>query len=347
MSLCNSLGIDKPIIQAPMAGVQNWQLAVAVANAGGLGSIPCGMLTKDQVLSEIVNFKQHSNHHYNLNFFCHDMPEVTPQALQAWEDRLSPYYQSFSVNPPKELSGLRMPFDADMADAIAPYQPPIVSFHFGLPRQDLVNRLKSWGTIIMSSATTCEEGIWLQQNGADVVIAQGAEAGGHRSMFLTSDPATQVPTSELIVNLKNQLSIPVIAAGGIATNRDVKNMIRSGASGVQIGTSYLLCHEAKTTELHKQAIRSKQATTALTNIFSGRLARGITNKVMEDLHFINDKAPAFPYASVALTPLRSKAEALGSSDFSPLWAGENRNGCKEVSASALTTSLWESDDPLN
>lgn len=340
MELCNILGIEKPIIQAPMAGVQNWELAAAVSNSGGLGSIPCGMLTLEQVLSEISHFKQHSDKNYNLNFFCHEMPVIDHQALKVWQEELAPYYQSYSVSPPSDISGLRTPFNAEYADVLQPIQPPIISFHFGLPSQALVKRIKSWGTVIISTATTVEEGLWLQENGADVVIAQGREAGGHRGMFLTSDPLTQVSTTELLESLKHELSMPVVAAGGIATHVEVREMMNLGASGVQVGTSYLLCDEAKTTALHRQAILSKSRTTALTNIFSGRLARGITNKVMEDLGFTTDKAPQFPYASVAMAPLRSKAEALGCSDFSPLWAGENRNGCQEVPASHLTAALW-------
>lgn len=326
-----------------MAGVQNWELAAAVSNAGGLGSIPCGMLTKDQVLSEISNFKQHSEKPYNLNFFCHEMPVVDHPALKAWEEQLSSYYQSLSVAPPQEITGLRVPFDQSIADAIEPHKPPVISFHFGLPAQELVKRLKSWGTVILSSATTQEEGLWLQENGADIVIAQGIEAGGHRGMFMTSDPSTQLTTTDLVACLKRELLIPVVAAGGIATHVEVREMIGLGASGVQIGTSYLLCDEAKTSSLHRKEIQSNSRKTALTNIFSGRLARGITNKVMEDLNFVNDKAPTFPYAAVALAPLRAKAETLGLPDFTPLWAGQNRSGCKEVSASKLTEELCGKD----
>jgi len=340
MNLCSILGIEKPIIQAPMAGVQNWELAVAVSNSGGLGSIPCGMLTKDQVLFEIINFRKHSNKTYNLNFFCHKMPETNHQALEAWEEQLSPYYESFSIKPLNEISGLRVPFDANLADAIEPHKPPILSFHFGLPSAELVTRIKSWGTVVISSATTKEEGVWLEENGADIVIAQGYEAGGHRGMFMTSDASTQLPTLELVACLKHELSVPIVAAGGIATSTDIKEMIRLGASGVQVGTSYLLCDEAKTSAIHRQAIKSKNSITALTNIFSGRLARGITNKIMKELNFIASKAPEFPYASIAIGPLRSKAESQGKSDFTPLWSGTDRSGCKEISATKLTYELW-------
>lgn len=340
MNLCSILGIDKPIIQAPMAGVQNWELAVAVSSSGGLGSIPCGMLTKEQVLLEITNFRKHSNKAYNLNFFCHKMPDIDHPELKAWEEQLSPYYESFSIKPQKEVSGLRLPFDINLADALESHKPPVLSFHFGLPSPELVTRIKSWGTVVISSATTKQEGVWLEKNGADVVIAQGFEAGGHRGMFMTSDPSTQLPTSELVVCLKHELSVPVVAAGGIATNSDIKEMIKLGASGVQIGTSYLLCDEAKTSAIHREALKSKNSVTALTNIFSGRLARGITNKIMKELNFIASKAPQFPYASIAINPLRSKAESQNKSDFTPLWSGTDRSGCKEISATKLTNELW-------
>ena len=342
MNICRILGIEKPIIQAPMAGAQNWELAVAVSESGGLGSIPCGMLTKDQILSEINNFKEHSDKPYNLNFFCHVMPAINHQALKSWEERLKKHYDSLSVNPPEKISGLRVPFDVSVADILEPHKPPIISFHFGLPSEDLIARIKSWGTIIISSATTKEEGVWLQENGADIVIAQGKEAGGHRAMFMTSDPSTQLLTSDLLVCLKQELSVPIVAAGGIATNSNITDIMKLGASGVQIGTSYLLCDEAKTSDVHRNAIKSNSNKTALTNIFSGRLARGITNKLMTDLNYISDKAPEFPYASIAIAPLRAKAESLNQSDFSPLWAGTNRSGCKEISAVDLTNSLWTS-----
>ena len=334
-------GIKKSIVQAPMAGVQDWQLAVAVSESGGLGSIPCGMLSPDQVISEVVNFKKHSSKPFNLNFFCHDMPAVDAHVIKAWEEQFKADYDFYSVAPPKETSGLRVPFDDVIASRLEEIKPPVMSFHFGLPSPNLVKKIKSWGTVILSSATTKEEGIWLQSHGADVVIAQGKEAGGHRAMFLTTDPSTQVATTELVSSLKSVLSIPIIAAGGIDSSSRVTEMLELGASGVQVGTSYLLCHEAKTSELHREALKSQETKTALTNVFSGRLARGIVNKVMVDRGFITPLAPAFPYASIAIAPLRSKAESFNRPDFSPLWSGTNRSGCREVSAAQLTNELWK------
>ncbi|WP_299729194.1 nitronate monooxygenase [uncultured Endozoicomonas sp.] len=339
MALCKLLGIEKPIIQAPMAGVQNWELAVAVSEAGGLGSIPCGMLSNEQIETEIQQFIAHSTKPYNLNFFCHTMPDIDHQALQHWEYTLQKHFQRLSVNPPTEVAGLRVPFDNHIADIIEPYQPPVVSFHFGLPSPTLIKRIKSWGTVILSSATTVEEGIWLQENGADAVIAQGIEAGGHRAMFMTSDPDTQRSTMTLLNDLLQVLSVPVIAAGGIATGKNVQEALHQGAAGVQMGTTYLLCHEAKTSKVHRKALASKDQPTELTNVFSGRLARGIKNLLMEDQGFISSAAPPFPYASLAISPLRQKAESQGSSDYSPLWAGTNQTGCQEVSAKVITEEL--------
>ncbi|MEZ5535464.1 MAG: nitronate monooxygenase [Thiolinea sp.] len=341
MNLSDIPGIKTPVIQAPMAGVQDWELAVAVSEAGGLGSIPCGMLSHEQIVSEIESFRSHSNRPYNLNFFTHDMPETDVAALKRWETLLRPYFESWSVIPPEQVSGLRLPFDRSIADLIEPYKPPVISFHFGLPEPGLVSRIKSWGTVIMSSATTVAEGLWLESHGADIVIAQGNEAGGHRAMFLTDDINTQLPTRELVTALTGQLPVPVIAAGGLAGKQDIYDVMQLGASGAQLGTAYLLCREAKTTRLHREALKSVDAPTALTNVFSGRPARGITNRLMLEIGPVSEAAPEFPYASVALAPLRKAAEASGLTDFTPLWSGTNRSGCREISAGELTLELWD------
>jgi nitronate monooxygenase len=342
MYLSEVLGIDIPIIQAPMAGVQNWRLAAAVSNAGALGSIPCGMLGNDQIVQEIEAFRAASNAHYNLNFFCHAMPAFDQAVQDRWLQRLAPYYREWHLDPPAEIGALRRPFDEQIAEAIAAYKPPVLSFHFGLPEPSLVDAIKSWGGIILSSATTLDEGQWLQDNGADAVIAQGVEAGGHRAMFLTQDIATQSAMQPLLDGLLEKLSVPVIAAGGISNNAKVKSVLSSGAAAVQIGTSYLLCDEATSSQPHRIALQELGAETALTNVFSGRPARGICNRLMQELNGFCDDAPAFPYAAVALGPLRTAAEAAGSSDFTPLWAGIDRSGCREISAAALTRSLWSS-----
>ena len=333
------LGTKLNIIQAPMAGVQNWELAVAVSNAGCLGSIPCGMLTPEQVVAEIELFSAHSDKPYNLNFFCHEMEPIDQKSLAHWQLLLKNYYNDLGAEKPKSFRGLRYPFDAEMADRIEPFKPPIISFHFGLPSPELIERIKSWGTVILSSATTIEEGIWLEKHGADIIIAQGVEAGGHRAMFLTTDIKSQMPVVELVNALKSHVSVPIVAAGGIGSKQDIRKLVELGSCGVQLGTAFLLCDEAKTSEVHKAAIKSHNQITAITNVFTGRPARGIQNKVMTDLGYMTDEAPKFPYASIAMAPLRAEAESQFSGDFTPLWAGTNRRACEEISASDLLKAL--------
>lgn len=340
MNICEELAIDKPIIQAPMAGVQDWRLAAAVSNAGGLGSIPCGMLAAEQLVEHLHSFNKHSSHSYNVNFFCHDMPMPDESTLEEWLAMLLPYYEEFEVEVPKGLTGLRLPFADSFADILEEFKPPVVSFHFGLPAADLLDRVKSWGSKVLSSATTIEEGVWLEDNGADIVIAQGLEAGGHRGMFLRTDLNQQLDTAELLTQLKESISLPIVAAGGINKHSDIVAMMDLGASAVQLGTAYLLCEEARTSIVHRAAIKQGTAKTALTNVFSGRLARGVSNRAMKELSFISQLAPEFPYASIALAPLRAAAEKRGRNDFTPMWAGSHYATCREISAGELTRQLW-------
>ena len=335
------LKTELPIIQAPMAGVQDSKLVVAVCNAGGLGSLPCGMLSTDAIVSEIQAIRQATSRPFNLNFFCHEMPVYSEQQHSRWQAKLQSYFDELgapSVSSPSGAS--RVPFNHDIADAIEAFSPEIISFHFGLPDDELLFRVKSWGTKVLSSATTLAEAQWLAAKGVDGIIAQGVEAGGHRGMFLTDDISTQMGTFALVRQLVKVVDLPVIAAGGIADSEGVRAALALGACAVQVGTAYLLCDEATTSVLHRTALNSSQAQhTALTNIFSGRPARGIVNRVMRELGYMCDAAPAFPYASIEMTQLRSAAEKQGSSDFSPLWSGQNTSGCKAVSASALTKEL--------
>ena len=332
------LGIDVPIIQAPMAGVQDWRLAAAVSEAGGLGSIPCGMLDVAQVVSAIENSCAASSKPYNLNFFCHAMPEPNEPELKRWLQELKPYYTEYGIDQPSDLGALRLPFSQAVLDAIKPYRPPVISFHFGLPSQALLVQIKAWGAMVLSSATTIEEALWLEANGADIVIAQGIEAGGHRGNFLSSDLSTQLPTEALVNALNEQIALPIIAAGGIASRGDTEAMLQAGASAVQVGTSYLLCTEATTSEVHRKALQGEGETT-ITNVFSGRPARGITNRLIKEQGEMSPYAPVFPYATAGSAPLRKAAEAKGLADFTPLWSGTNRSGFKPVSAADITREL--------
>jgi nitronate monooxygenase len=335
------LGIELPIIQAPMAGSQGSALAVAVANAGGLGSLPCATLSLDAMHAELVTIKAQTDKPFNVNFFCHVPPMPNAAREAAWRALLLPYFRQLGIEtsgiPP--ASGLA-PFSAEVAEVLAEFEPAVVSFHFGLPSIELLQRVRAWGAKILSSATTVAEAQWLEDRGVDAIIAQGLEAGGHRGMFLSEEIGTQVGTFALLPQIVRAVKIPVIAAGGIADANGVAAAIALGAAGVQVGTTYLLCPEATTSAAHRAALHSETARhTALTNLFTGRPARAIASQIVMELGPMSDVAPAFPLASAAIAPLRAKAESQGCGDFSPLWAGQNVSGCQEISAADLTRAL--------
>ena len=324
-----------------MAGSQGSALAIAVSNAGGLGSLPCAMLSLEQMKNELTAIARGTSQPYNVNFFCHTPPAPQPEREAEWKALLAPYYHEFEIDPAKIPSGPgRTPFGHDHADILESFKPPIVSFHFGLPSADLVARVKSIGSQVWSSATTVDEALWLEAHGADAIIAQGNEAGGHRGIFLTDDLTTQVGTFALVPQIARRVKVPVIAAGGIADAKGVAAVMTLGASAAQLGTAYLLCPEATTSAVHRAAIKSEDArNTALTNLFTGRPARGIVNRFIREMGPINPCAPAFPLAAAAIAPLRQRAEAAHSGSFSPLWCGQNPGGAGEMSAAELTRSL--------
>ena len=341
MTLQQLLGIELPIIQAPMAGVQGGALAVAVSNAGGLGSLPCALLSLDAIRSELATIKAHTGRPFNVNFFCHTPPTPSAEREVAWRATLAPYYKEYGIDVSKiPVAPGRAAFSSEAADVLDDFKPAVVSFHFGLPSADLLARVRAWGSKIFSSATTVDEARWLEAQGVDAIIAQGLEAGGHRGIFLLDDLSTQVGTFALLPQIVRDVKLPVIAAGVIADAKGVAAAMALGATGVQIGTAYMLCREATTSVVHRAALKSDAARhTALTNLFTGRPARGIVNRIMKELGPISAAAPAFPLATAAIAPLRAKAESRGSGDFSPLWSGQNASGCKEVPAADLTREL--------
>ncbi|MCQ4325380.1 2-nitropropane dioxygenase [Stutzerimonas stutzeri] len=341
MSLKSLLGIELPIIQAPMAGAQNHTLAAAVCEAGGLGSIPAGMLDAAALEAELSALEALTDRPYNVNFFCHRTPAAEPARIDAWHRLLAPLLAEFDVDPASIPSGAtRQPFDAAMAEVLERHRPAMISFHFGLPEAQLLQRARATGAKIVSSATTLAEGRWLQQHGVDAVIAQGLEAGGHRGIFLGEDLTTQVGTFALLPQLVAALDVPVIAAGGIADAHGVAAAQALGAAGVQLGTAYLLCPESRANPFHRAALKSPQAAhTALTTLFSGRPARGIVNRIMRELGPLPDGVPPFPLAGNAIGALRAKTESRGLDHCTPLWAGQNVSGCREIPAAALTREL--------
>jgi nitronate monooxygenase len=340
-TLCELLGIRLPVIQAPMAGVQAGALALAVSRAGGLGSLPCAMLAPAAQREQVAALQAATTQPFNINSFCHRPPAPDDVTEQAWRARLAPYYREFGLDPSSIPAGAgRQPFDDAAADLIEACRPRVVSFHFGLPEPALLARVKATGARIMSSATTVAEARWLRDHGADLIIAQGLEAGGHRGHFLSPDLSLQAGTLALVPQIVRAVDLPVIAAGGIADAAGVTAAFALGAAGVQVGTAFLLCPEATTSAVHRQALREAPARgTALTTLFTGRPARGLMNRLMRELGPLDPAAPAFPTASTAIAPLRAAAEAAGSPECSPLWAGQNASGCREAPAAEILAEL--------
>lgn len=341
MTLQELLHIELPILQAPMAGVQGSALAIAVSNAGGLGALPCAMLDLEALRTELATIKAQTSKPFNVNFFCHAPPTLDTERENVWRAKLGPYYAEFGIDARNIPAGPgRFPFSEEAANVLAEFQPAVVSFHFGLPSDALLNRVRSWGAKILSSATTVDEARWLEARGIDAIVAQGLEAGGHRGSFLSDDLHIQLGTFALVPQIVNAVKIPVIAAGGIADAKGVAAAMALGAAGAQIGTAYLLCPEATTSAVHRAVLKSDAACrTAITNLFTGRPARGIVNRLMRELGPMNSFVPAFPLATSAIAPLRARAERAGSGEFSPLWSGQNASGCKEIPAGVLTREL--------
>ncbi|WP_028696056.1 NAD(P)H-dependent flavin oxidoreductase [Pseudomonas cremoricolorata] len=335
------LGIELPILQAPMAGASGSALAIAVAKAGGLGALPCAMLDATQAGNEVAAFREACHAPLNLNFFCHTPPLADPQRAERWKQALRGYYTELGADfdAPTPVSN-RQPFDETSCLLVEALRPEVVSFHFGLPEPALLQRVKASGAKVLSSATTVAEAVWLQAHGCDAIIAMGYEAGGHRGMFLHHDITSQIGTLALVPQVVDAVNVPVIAAGGIGDHRGLLAALALGASAVQIGTAYLFCPEAKVSAAHRQALRSASAAdTALTNLFTGRPARGISTRLMRELGPMSPLAPAFPLAGGALMPLRAISESKGSSDFSNLWAGQGLRTGRELPAQTLTREI--------
>lgn len=332
-----------PIVQAPMAGSSGADLAISVSNAGGLGSLPCAMLRPDQIRAAVTRFRERTPGPINLNFFCHTPPAPDADREAQWKRTLTSYYTEFGIDPSAASPApVRAPFDDAMCDVVEDLKPEVVSFHFGLPPQSLLTRVKAAAAKVLCSATTVAEAVWLEQHGCDVVIAQGIEAGGHRGMFLTTDIASQVGTMALVPQIVDAVKVPVIAAGGIMDARGIAAALALGAAAVQLGTAYLRCKECATSAVHRRALETvSNGATVLTNIFTGRPARGIVNRLIRELGSMRDHVPAFPRASHALAPLRAHAEARGSGDFSPLWAGQGAAMAKDTDAATLTRELMD------
>jgi nitronate monooxygenase len=335
-------GIEVPILQAPMAGTGTAELAIAVSNAGGLGSLPCAQLSLEQARASLELIRQGTSRPFNLNFFCHQPPQADAVRNLIWRARLAPYYVELGLDPEAALPVAgRRPFDGEFCTLVEDYRPAVVSFHFGLPPRELMERVRASGAKIVSSATTVAEARWLEDHGCDAIIAMGFEAGGHRGNFLDEDMSRQVGTFALVPQVADAVRVPVIAAGGIADARGIVAALALGAAAVQIGTAYLFCPETNLSQIHRQALYAAgDDDTMITNVFTGRPARGIVNRIMRDEGPMSSFTPAFPLAAAALGPLKIKSEAAGSGDFTNLWSGQAaRLARRSLPAGQLTRLL--------
>jgi nitronate monooxygenase len=332
---------ELPIVLAPMAGVMDADLVIAAAQGGALGSLPCAMLTVEKAREQINIIRQRVSAPVNMNFFCHKAADSDPAREAGWKQRLASYYKELGLDPAAPIAvANRAPFDSAMCELVEELKPEIVSFHFGLPDQALLQRVKAAGCIVISSATIVREAIWLEENGVDAIIAQGAEAGGHRGMFLTENIAEQPGTFALVPQVVDAVKVPVIAAGGIADGRGIAAAFALGAAGVQIGSAYLRCPESRVIAPARVALaQARDDSTVITNVMTGRPARGVANRVMREVGPISPDALAFPHSATALGPLKVAAEKLGKVDFTNLWAGQAVRMGREMPAAELTQAL--------
>ncbi len=339
--LLDLLNLEIPIIQAPMAGADSVELARAVASTGALGSLACALLSPAAVRDAVHSLRQQFVRPFNLNFFCHTMRAPEPAALERWKKLLRPHYERLGLDiATVPESRLRLPFDEEMCAAVEELKPKVVSFHFGLPEATLVERLKGCGARVLASATSAREAKWLEEHGCDAVIAQGSEAGGHRAMFIETDSARQVGLFALLPQVVDAVSIPVIAAGGIADARGIVAAFALGACGVQLGTAYLACPEANVSPLYREALaHASETDTAITNLFSGRPARGMMNRFLAESGPMAEAALPYPYAATLIAPLRKASEGSGSTDYMQMWAGQSAGLGKPEPAAQLTRRL--------
>jgi nitronate monooxygenase len=330
-----------PIVLAPMAGAIDADLVIAAAQGGALGSLPCAMLSVEKAREQVGIIRQRVSAPINMNFFCHKAVDPDTQREAGWKQRLLPYYDELGLDASAPVNAAnRAPFDAAMCALIEELRPEVVSFHFGLPESVLLARVKAAGCLVMATATIVREAIWLEENGADVIIAQGAEAGGHRGMFLTENIAHQPGTFALLPQVADAVRVPVVAAGGIADGRGIAAAFALGAAGVQIGTAYLRCPESRLSDPARAALAaSMDDSTVITNVMTGRPARGVANRVIREVGPISADAPAFPHAATGLAPLKAAAEKLGKVDFTNLWAGQAARLGRQMPAAELTRAL--------
>ncbi len=338
--LSELLGVEHPIIQAPMASAATPALAAAVSNAGGLGSLGCAPFTPEKFAEQVGALRADTNMAFNVNFFVHDEPVADSEAETAMLQRLAPYYAELELGEAPAARSVFPIFGAEMLAAVTALKPPVVSFHFGLPEHATIETLKASGAVILASATTVREAVALEQGGVDAVIAQGYEAGGHRATFLGDVESGTVGTFALVPQVADAVSVPVIAAGAVADGRGIAAAFALGASGVQIGTAFLACPETEMHPVHRELLlQARGETTQVTRTISGRPARAIVNRYITEMNESGAEPLAFPLQYSLSGPLNAASRKRDSSDLMVMWAGQAAALARPLPAGELLTKL--------
>ncbi len=342
MRITELLGIQHPIIQAPMVGVSTPALAAAVSNAGGLGSIGLGASNAAQARALLEQTRALTDKPLNLNLFCHRPAQADAEREAAWLEHLRPLFAEFDAQPPQRITEIYRSFldDPEMLAFLLDARPAVVSFHFGLPAQDWIDRLKAAGIRLLATATCLEEGRAIEAAGIDAIVAQGYEAGGHRGVFEPEKDA-RIGTFALVRTLVKGTGLPVIAAGGIMDGRGMRAVFELGAQAVQMGTAFISANESSANAAFKAALRGERGErTEVTAAISGRAARGMVNRLFTDVGRADAPAlPDYPITYDAAKALTAAATAKGNTDFAVQWAGQGAPLAREMPAAELVETL--------
>lgn len=343
MTLLATLGIDLPIIQAPMAGVSSPAMAAAVSNAGALGSIGVGATDAEGARKMIAEVRARSNRSLNVNVFCHRPPQADAMLERAWLAQLRPHFEKFGAQPPDRLREIYRSFleDDTMLATLVSAKPRVVSFHFGLPSAERIRALRDAGIVLLGSATSVAEGRAAASAGVQAVVAQGYEAGGHRGVVDPDAHDDRLGTLALTRLLVRELSIPVIAAGGIMDGAGIAAVLRLGAAAAQLGTAFIACPESEADAGFRAALASDAAHhTVMTRAISGRAARCLANEFTALSAGVADRQiPAYPLAYDAGKALNAAAKAAGDTRFGAQWAGQGAPLARAMPAAELVATL--------
>ncbi len=338
--LCDLLEIEHPIIQAPMAGSATPALAAAVSNAGGLGSLGCGASSAEEVRELVARVRSGTNRPFNLNFFAHAAPSTPPEVLARARERLQPFAEALRVALPETLPDLPAGFDEATLSLVLELRPPVVSFHFGMPEAAAIEALKDLGIVLLATATTVAEARRLAAAGIDVVVAQGYEAGGHRGSHQPSAPADGIGTMALVPQVVDAVPVPVVATGGIGDARGIVAALALGASGVQLGTSFLVCPEAATEPARRAAIlAASDVDTMVTEAVSGRAARAKRSRYALEMARSSEPLPAFPQLYALTSPLLAAAAGRGTDDVGFQLYGQAAASSRALPAAEIVQRL--------